>query len=279
MKLEIPLYYKQNDEYRKSRDKHGEQEYITLELSEYVVSLQDLVNVKELVKEFNKPTEYIDFVNIIKTMDLLPIFQEKKDKFNEDWSRIIKGVPQNIIDGIKPQRIEFQKLLARELQKSMTYLKEHVAEIEDLFRDIIEQQKNKMKQSRKDACKKYYLKKKQELNASFDIKPEKVELTEEENENKKKEARKEACKKYYLKKKQELNALFEPDVEKKKQSRQEKNRKYYLKIKQKLDGLNETQEEKPVDDLKEKKKLYNKKYYQSKKDKLLQLSKNENEQT
>lgn len=247
MKIEIPLYYKINDVYKKGRDINGEQEYITLELSEYVVRIQDMDNVKELVKEFKKPTEYVDFVNTIKTTNLLPIFQEKKDKFDEDWSITIKGIPQNIIDELKPKRKEFNKMLAIELQKSMLFLKEHITDIEQLFKDIIEEHKNKIKQSRKDACQRYYLKKKQELNASFNPQIEKVELTEEENENKKKEARKEY------------------------------NKKYYLNIKQQLQGF--IKEEQSNVDLKEKKKLYNKKYYQSKKDKLLQLSKNKIETT
>jgi hypothetical protein len=51
MKLEIPLYYKVNGDYKKGRDKNGEQEYITLELSEYVVRIQDIENVKELTEE------------------------------------------------------------------------------------------------------------------------------------------------------------------------------------------------------------------------------------
>lgn len=247
MKIEIPLYYKVNDMYKKGRDKNGEQEYITIELDSFVVRIQDMESVKELTKEFKKPTDYVDFVNIIKKTDLLPSFQEKKNKLKEDWDTAIQGVPKNIIDELKPIKIEFEKMLTRELQISMLFLKEHITDIEHLFRDIIEEQKNKIKQSRKDACKKYYLKKKQELNASFDSQPEKVELTEEES------------------------------IEKQRKSRQEYNKKYYLKIKNQLQAAIDIQEEKSVVDLKEIKKLYNKKYYQSKKDKLLQLSKNENE--
>ena len=213
MKLEIPLYYKQNGDYRKSYNKHGEQEYITFDLCEYVVRIQDMESVKELVKEFKKPTEYVDFVNKIKNTDLLPVFQERRDKFKDDWSRTITGVPIDIINGLKPKREEFSKLLLRELQKSMTYLKEHITDIENLFRDIIEEQKNKIKQSRKDACKKYYLKKKQELNASFDPQPEKVELTEEETIDAKKQARKEYNKKYYQSKKDKHLQLLKNENE------------------------------------------------------------------
>jgi hypothetical protein len=248
MKLDIPLYYKKDGDYKKSRDKNGEQEYVTLEFNEYVVRIQDMENVKELTQEFKKPSQYVDFVNTIKTTDLLPSFQEKKDKFNDDWKRIITGVPKDEINKLKQNRIEFEKLLETELKQSMLFLKEHIADIENLFRAMIEEQKNKMKQSRKNACKKYYLKKKQELNVSFDPQPEKVVLTEEES------------------------------IEKKRQARQEYNKKYYLKVKHQLQTAIDIPEEKSVMDLKEKKKLYNKKYYQSKKDKLLQLSKNENEE-
>ena len=51
-----------------------------------------------------------------------------------------------------------------------------------------------------------------------------------------------------------------------------------MKVKHQLQTAIDIPEEKSVIDLKEKKKQYNKKYYHSKKDKLLQLSKNENEQ-
>jgi hypothetical protein len=289
MKLEIPFYFKINDVYKIARDKNGEQELITFELSDYVVRIQDLENVKELTEEFNKPSHYVDFVNTIKTSDLLPSFQEKKDKFKKDWERTIEGVPQHIIDKLKQNRIEFEKLLATELKQSMLFLKEHITDIENLFRVMIEEQKNKMKQSRKEAQHKYYLKKKQELNVSFDPQPEKVELTEEEIIEKKRQSRKNACKKYYLKMKQELKVSFDPEsekvelteeetIEKKRQARKECNKKYYLKVKHQLQTAIDIPEEKSVIDLKEKKKQYNKKYYQSKKDKLLQLSKNENEQ-
>ena len=290
MKLEIPLYYKLNGDYKKGRDKNGEQEYVTLELSEYVVRIQDIENVKELTEEFNKPSQYVDFVNTIKKTDLLPSFQEKRDKFKADWIRTITGVPQNEIDKLKSKRIEFENLLANELKLNMSFLKEHITDIENLFRIIIEEQKNKMKQSRKNACKKYYLKKKQELNVSFDPEPDKVELTEEETIEKQKQSRKNACKKYYLKKKQELNVSFDPEpekvelteeetIEKQRKSRKETNHKYYLKRKEQINikPLIEKTDEEKAAELKAKKAESNRKWYEKQKQ-LLQLSKNESEE-
>jgi hypothetical protein len=266
MKLEIPLYCKVNDVYKIARDKNGEQELITLELSDYVVRIQDLENVKELTEEFNKPSQYVDFVNTIKTFDLLPLFREKYDTFKEDWARTIKGVPQHIIDKLKQNRIEFEKLLATELKHSMSFLKEHIIDIENLFKEIIEEQKNKIKQSRKTACKKYYLKKKQELNVSFDTEPENIELTEEEIIEKQRKSRQETNHKYYLKRKEQiiLNPSDEEKVSEIKSKKAEANKKWYEKRKQLLQSC--PREVKTPEEIKESRKEAQHKYYLKKKE-------------
>jgi hypothetical protein len=255
MEFKIPLYYKINGVYKHSWF-DGDYQYLTFELKDYIVTIKSIDDVTELIKDYKKPTEYVKFANLIKNYDgtvsnLLPLFKNKIDDFESHWENRKKGVPKHIIDNLLDQKKQFKNTIKRNLYDSMIFMKENITIIEDLVRDLIKEKQNKIKQSRKDANKKYYLKIKEELKATLDdvVDEAKVELNEEEIALKKIEARKET------------------------------NRKYYQKIKDILQKNKPPATEEPVCDLKERRKLYNQKYYQARKEKILQLSKNENEQT
>lgn len=236
--------------------------YKNFNLEDYIININNIDDVKDLIIEhYNKPTEYVDLVNKIKNYDdesanynsLIPLFIEKVKQFNTDWKKKQRSIEKYILNDILEPINEFKKLITRNLRDNMLFMKENIVIIEDFVRDLIKEKQEKMKESRKNANKKYYLKIKQELKATLEpIKAdeEKVELNEEELALKKIEARKES------------------------------NRKYYQKIKDKLEQIKASKaQEEPVIDLKERKKLYNQKYYQTRKEKILQFSKNENEQT
>lgn len=230
--------------------------YKNFNLEDYTFNINNIDHVKELIIEnYNKPTEYVDLVNKIKNYDddlnkisiLIPLFIEKIKKFNTDWKNKQRSIDKCFLNDILEPMNKFRALITTNLRNNMLFMKANITIIEDFVRDLIKEKQIKLKQSRKEASKRYYLKTKQELKATLDV------VEEEKVES--------------LKGDEEI-AL------KKIEARKETNKKYYQKIKEKLQQIKASTEE-PVVDLKERRKLYNQKYYQSRKEKILQLSKNE----
>ena len=211
-------------------------------------SIENLLLVKEQINNAIENKKMVKFVK-----DVYKLTEANNNK-------ILRFMPTSIRLKYEPIVNELNNNIKINANKNDNFVKTNVIEIFNEIDNRIIILQDKLKESRKNANKKYYEKQKALMNT---IKKPTNSKTPEEIL----EARREANKKYYEKQKALLDTIKKPTNSKTPeeilQARKEANHKFYLKRKEMLKDLKyvpKTDEEKV-----EAKKDANKKYYEKKK--------------
>jgi len=177
-------------------------------------SIDKLIEIKKQITTAIKTNKTIKFIND-------GVYNQNNNQYP---FKAIKNYPENIKDKINKQFDILREANKKNAKQHDTFIKENVEELFNEIDNHIIDLQNKLKESRKNANKKYYEKQKALMNTI-----KKPSKTPEEIL----EARKEANHKFYLKRKEMLKDFkYIPKTDEEKlEAKKEANKKYYEKKK------------------------------------------------
>lgn len=263
--LQMPLYDTYNQRIKTTYDvktKQEIQDIINIELKLYILQVNSIDDFKSQVinkiPDFNiKDTQKFkqDINKAIETKRIIPYFVDKTTEFSNRIELLTNDYNEYLFEKYDNITFQLKQYISNINKKSNQFVKLNKQAIFDALDEIIEIEKNKIKENKKIANKKYYENRRNQLGIE-----KKQPLTEEE----KKERQKLAKEKFNEKKRQELGLEKKPLLteEEKEENKRIAKQKYYQKKKQEL-GLDFDKEE-TEDQLKRKK--YNETYYNKQKE-------------
>jgi len=219
------------------------------------------------IKDSKKFKESIN--KAIETKKVIEYFANKTIEFSNMIELFTKDYNEYIFDKYDDITFQLKQYISNINKKSNQFVKLNKEAIFKVLDEVIENEKNKLKENKKLANKKYYENRRNELGIE-----KKQPLTEEEKEeiiNKMKENKKLANKKYYENRRNELGIEKKQPLteEEKEEKKKLANKKYYEKQKeQKEPKVKEIKVKDIIEETEEqmKRKKYNETYYNKQKE-------------